>query len=365
MRVIDRSFSSKLAKAVVACGAMAVVFAVMSTMVAGQENNHLSPATRGIPAPAGSTEGHALAQKINTAEKELEKKHDDPKIAAEHHFTLADVNHDELLDRDEFKSLYLHMTAEVGGFGVVGDEHEHGPFAGVSHKGLVIATQALGFWSAFINSVAMIIVTELGDKTFFIAAIMAMRNPRGVVFAGAAAALVVMTVLSTMIGFALPHMLPEKYTHLAASGLFAYFGYKLLTEAYEMYREGKGGSNDTNEELEEVEEEMKANTVLPTTDKEGDSNGKLSADRLVVLTQAFTITFLAEWGDRSQIATIALAAHKDPYGVTLGGCIGHCMCTGLAVMGGRYLAGKIPERTVLFSGGVLFVLFAFHAFFFG
>jgi putative Ca2+/H+ antiporter (TMEM165/GDT1 family) len=33
-----------------------------------------------------------------------------------------------------------------------------------------------------------------------------------------------------------------------------------------------------------------------------------------VMTEAFTLTFLAEWGDRSQIATIALAAAKDPYG---------------------------------------------------
>jgi len=43
-----------------------------------------------------------------------------------------------------------------------------------------------------------------------------------------------------------------------------------------------------------------------------------------VLTQAFTLTFLAEWGDRSQIATIALAASKNPYGVVIGGLIGHC-----------------------------------------
>jgi Ca2+/H+ antiporter, TMEM165/GDT1 family len=307
-----------------------------------------------------SQEAKKLVDKVNSNEAKLKAKHVDPKIAAEHHFTLGDVNHDELLDRDEFKAMYLHLTATVGGFGVLGDEGEHGAFAGISHDGLQVAKNAMGFWSAFFNSIAMIIVTELGDKTFFIAAIMAMRNPRLVVFAGAIGALAVMTVLSTVIGFALPKILPKQYTHLAAGGLFAFFGYKLLAEAYEMYKEGKGGSNDTNDELEEAEEELKGNTVLPQN--AGDAQAKLSAGNVIVLTQAFTITFFAEWGDRSQIATIALAAHKDPYGVTVGGVLGHAMCTGLAVVGGRYLAGKIPERTVLFAGGVLFVLFAIHAF---
>lgn len=37
------------------------------------------------------------------------------------------------------------------------------------------------FWGAFLNSIAMIVVTELGDKTFFIAAILAMQHDRCVV----------------------------------------------------------------------------------------------------------------------------------------------------------------------------------------
>ena len=82
-----------------------------------------------------------------------------------------------------------------------------------------------------------------------------------------------------------------------------------------------------------------------------------------ILMQAFTLTFLAEWGDRSQIATIALAAAREPFGVTLGGCIGHACCTAMAVVGGKLLASSISERMVLLAGGVCFVVFAVLALF--
>ena len=53
-----------------------------------------------------------------------------------------------------------------------------------------------GFTHAFIASFSVIVVSEIADKTFFIAAIMAMKHPRIVVFTGAITALAVMTVLS-------------------------------------------------------------------------------------------------------------------------------------------------------------------------
>lgn len=53
-----------------------------------------------------------------------------------------------------------------------------------------------GFIHAFVAAISVIIVSELGDKTFFIAAIMAMRYNRLVVLAGAMLALGVMTCLS-------------------------------------------------------------------------------------------------------------------------------------------------------------------------
>lgn len=41
-----------------------------------------------------------------------------------------------------------------------------------------------------------------------------------------------------------------------------------------------------------------------------------------------------------------LAASEDPIGVTLGGILGHMVCTGAAVLGGRHLATHIDEKSV-------------------
>lgn len=76
-----------------------------------------------------------------------------------------------------------------------------GPAATASDSGTATAPKGgsvvdLGFIHGFLASLSVILVSELGDKTFFIAAIMAMRHPRLVVFAGAIGALGLMTVLS-------------------------------------------------------------------------------------------------------------------------------------------------------------------------
>ncbi|KAG8459147.1 hypothetical protein KFE25_002554 [Diacronema lutheri] len=224
------------------------------------------------------------------------------------------------------------------------------------------------FSQAFAASLSVIVVSELGDKTFFIAAIMAMRHPRGIIFAGAICALGLMTVLSCLMGHALPSMLPKAYTHYAAALLFLVFGVRLLKDAAQM----EGGV--ASDELEEVEAELgkkeeddpeKSASGLKDVEAGSASSRKEAGRKRAFLppafVQSFSLTFLAEWGDRSQIATIALAAAKDPFGVTLGGTIGHALCTGLAVVGGRMLASRISERMVAFVGGSLFLVFGLVA----
>ena len=74
-------------------------------------------------------------------------------------------------------------------------QNEHGKHS-TEVKGTDAPMNDLGFVHAFVASLSVIIVSELGDKTFFIAAIMAMRHSRVVVFSGAILALIIMTCIS-------------------------------------------------------------------------------------------------------------------------------------------------------------------------
>ncbi|EAA00391.5 AGAP011962-PA, partial [Anopheles gambiae str. PEST] len=234
-------------------------------------------------------------------------------------------------------------------------------------KGLL--SSDIGFVHAFAASFMVIIVSELGDKTFFIAAIMAMRHPRLTVFAGAIAALALMTVLSVLFGIAAT-IIPRVYTFYISTALFALFGLKMLYDGYHMSATGAA------EELEEVQSDLRkrededAESGASTSGRRGTGRGRNSNNSalkllLRIFMQAFTMTFVAEWGDRSQLTTVILSARENVYGVIAGGIIGHSICTGLAVIGGRMIAQRISVRTVTLIGGVVFLLFALSALIFG
>ena len=74
--------------------------------------------------------------------------------------------------------------------------------------------------------------------------------------------------------------------------------------------------------------------------------------------ETFTLVFIAEWGDRSMLATIALGAAQSPLGVALGASVGHVVATLIAVVGGALLSEKISEKQVGITGGLLFIVFA-------
>lgn len=74
----------------------------------------------------------------------------------------------------------------------------------------------------------MIIVSEIGDKTFFIAAILAMKHSRFLIWLGGAGALFVMTVMAVVFGSILLSIVSPEVTHYGAGLLFLVFAAKLL-----------------------------------------------------------------------------------------------------------------------------------------
>lgn len=255
---------------------------------------------------------------------------------------------------------------------------------------------------SFCASLSVIIVSELGDKTFFIAAIMAMSHSRVTVFLGAISALIFMTLLSVCLGLT-TNVIPKSFTHYISIILFLVFGIRMLWEAKNM------SGDEGQEEYKEVEkslEEKRLNTdttsmsdtspMVPSSDTVSVSSN-LSIDALskdpetglihvaqssissahinhwtrvrricmrfvsLAFLETFSMTFVAEWGDRSQMATIILAAREDPFSVTLGAIIGHAICSMIAVIGGRIVAQMISVKTVTYLGGVIFVGFALLA----
>ncbi|KAG5895630.1 hypothetical protein JTB14_017739 [Gonioctena quinquepunctata] len=222
----------------------------------------------------------------------------------------------------------------------------------------------VGFLHGFVASLSVILVSEIGDKTFFIAAIMAMRHPRLTVFAGAISALILMTVLSALFGW-LVNVIPRAYTYYISTALLAIFGLKMLWEGYRMDK------NEGREELEEVQIELRQRDEEREREMQPDLEvGSAKRKKSIwyevfrILLQAFTLTFLAEWGDRSQLTTILLGARENVFGVILGGILGHSACTGVAVLGGRMIAQKISVRTVTIIGGIVFLIFAISSLFF-
>ncbi|CAI0414757.1 unnamed protein product [Linum tenue] len=203
-----------------------------------------------------------------------------------------------------------------------------------------------GFASAFL----LIFFSELGDKTFFIAALLAARNSAVVVFAGTFGALGIMTVISVVLGRTFHYVdeiLPFSFggtdlpiDDIAAVCLLVYFGVSTLVDA------------SSSDSLKSEDEQKEAE--LAVSEFSGSGAGILSAANTIIST--FALVFVAEWGDKSFFSTIALAAASSPLGVIAGALAGHGVATLIAVLGGSLLGTFLSEKVHKFSKSLQLVL---------
>eukprot|EP00088_Acartia_fossae_P018380 TRINITY_DN20622_c0_g1_i12.p1 TRINITY_DN20622_c0_g1~~TRINITY_DN20622_c0_g1_i12.p1 ORF type:complete len:470 (-),score=94.93 TRINITY_DN20622_c0_g1_i12:91-1500(-) len=398
-------------------------------------------------------------------------------------YTHAESVTQDLVDDDDFKSL-------LSG----GETNSSLTHQDVTNISTIVTNSSIfsnithrGFIHGFGESISVILVSEIGDKTFFIAAILAMRNNKLTVFLAAVSALFLMTVLSGLLGWVVTTFIPREVTYYTCTAIMFLFGFKMLWEAWKM------DENEAEEVQREVEQELArrgsiasvhsrrdveaaANRHAQTSDNQtpsnrqtqdsrndqtveqttrtedanktsanevqgaqnqafednetrndapsstpavidispmeneatapdaavGDNNdtaandssstavtrtktnknhvsflgnvidrsckenswfGKKCLKMFKLFINTFTMTFIAEWGDRSQLATIVLVGINDVAGVILGGCIGHFICTGGAVLAGALIAKYVSVRKVTFIGALVFLGFAIASIF--
>eukprot|EP00240_Pyramimonas_obovata_P004058 CAMPEP_0118927830 /NCGR_PEP_ID=MMETSP1169-20130426/5218_1 /TAXON_ID=36882 /ORGANISM="Pyramimonas obovata, Strain CCMP722" /LENGTH=347 /DNA_ID=CAMNT_0006869677 /DNA_START=116 /DNA_END=1159 /DNA_ORIENTATION=+ len=212
----------------------------------------------------------------------------------------------------------------------------------------------------FISAFSIIFVSELGDKTFFIAALLAMRRGRTLVFAASVVALATMTVISVGLGVVFQQVPSALATDLpigqyAGAALLVYFGIRNIRDALEATPASEA------QEGEEVSGELADAEEMYNNAKVGSTN----KGSWGIMAEAFTLVFMAEWGDRSMLATIALGVAQNPVAVATGAVAGHALATFIAVIGGAFLAKYISERVVGLIGGGLFIVFALATVIFG
>lgn len=213
-----------------------------------------------------------------------------------------------------------------------------------------LASLKAGFISAF----SIVFISELGDKTFFIAALLAMKRSKLIVLTGAVGALSVMTIISVAVGVVfqkVPAVCGSSSLPIGeylGAALLVYFGIRNIMDALESKPARKvGEGEEATGELADAKEFLE---TAETTKKETTTWGGL--------VESFSLIFVAEWGDRSMLATIALGAAQNPVAVALGAIAGHTAATLIAVLGGSILSKYISERVVGLTGGVLFLVFA-------
>ncbi len=77
-----------------------------------------------------------------------------------------------------------------------------------------------------------------------------------------------------------------------------------------------------------------------------------------VFLTSFGIMFLAEIGDKTQLAVISLSGrYRSPWVVFAGAGLAMLLATAIGVAVGSFLPSVLGERTVRFVSGGLFILF--------
>lgn len=185
---------------------------------------------------------------------------------------------------------------------------------------------------AFINTAAVVGLGEMGDKTQVLALLLAVRYRRsGPILAGIFIATLLTMGVTALVGTTLSSLVPRELLRwLLVVMFFA----------------------------------VAAWTLVPEDDEDEDEVPMKSSSSLVLA--AFVTFILAELGDKSQIATLVMAAKYGSFGsVMAGATLGEMLAISPAVLLGKTTAAWIPMRRVRMAAAALFALLGLWVLVFG
>lgn len=176
---------------------------------------------------------------------------------------------------------------------------------------------------ALLLSTAVIFVAELGDKSQLMALAFATRYPPVPVLIGITAATAVVHAVSVALGTVIGAQMPTDLINVVAG--LSFFAFAAWT-----WR----GDVLTDEEAARAE----------------------VTSRSVVLAVGAAF-FLAELGDKTMLATVTLATTEGWLGTWIGSTVGMVAADALAILVGRRLGLRLPERAIRIGATMAFMVF--------
>lgn len=178
--------------------------------------------------------------------------------------------------------------------------------------------------ASFLVSFGVIFVAEMGDKSQLMALAFATRYRTLPVLVGITIATALVHLVSVIVGAALGAAIPTRPITFVAAVAFIVFGVWTLR----------------GEKLTETDEQRAVGKARST-----------------VLTVG-VVFFLAELGDKTMLATITLATREGIVGTWLGSTVGMVAADALAIVVGRALGTRLPERGIRIGAAISFFVFA-------
>lgn len=189
------------------------------------------------------------------------------------------------------------------------------------------SSAAVGSWLSSAGATFLLIaLAEFGDKSQLVCMTLAARHRGLPVVLGAVSGFAILNLLAVLFGAAVAAWLPEWVVTVAVAILFAAFGVSALR-----YEE---------EEDDEDVTEKPGHGVFATT---------------------FLLIFLAEFGDKTQIAVAGMSSTVDTTAVWTGATLALACTSILGVLAGRKFLHRLPLVWIHRISGVFFLALAIYA----